>query len=192
MAEQENYNVLKTCKYGPMLFNKNDSYVGKSYQNYGEWKEGEVLLFKQIIHDGQVILDVGANIGQHTLFFSQAVGTTGKVYAFEPQRLFFQTLCANVALHSMINVFTCQVAVGAATGSIKVPVAKPWQKEANFAALSLRDYQAGEDVPLISIDSLDLPLCHFIKIEVVGMEREVLLGAKKYYCPTSTVFVCGK
>ena len=78
----------------------------------------------------------------------------------------------------MVNVFTYQKAVGSTTGSIKVPVAGPWREEANFAALPLGDYQSGEDVPLISLDSLDLPQCHFIKIEVVGMEREFLQGAK--------------
>ena len=157
MTDEEQFNILKPCKYGTMLFNKNDSYVGKSYENYGEWKEGEVVLFKQIIREGQIVLDVGANIGQNTLFFSQAVGITGEVHAFEPQRLFFQTLCANVALNSIVNVYAHQAAVGAATGSIRVPVASPWQEEANFAALALRDYQSGEEVPLASLDSLDLP-----------------------------------
>ena len=53
------------------------------------------------IQPGDVVIEVGANIGPHTVFLAQHVGPQGLVLAFEPQRILFQTLCANLALNSI-------------------------------------------------------------------------------------------
>ena len=55
--------------------------------------------------DGYISLDVGANIGCHTVPFAKLVGESGRVVAFEPQRLVFQNLCANLALNALTNVY---------------------------------------------------------------------------------------
>jgi len=172
------FNRMKACRHGTVIFNRNDCYVGRSFELYGEFKELEVELFRQIVKEGQVVLDVGANIGQHTLFFSHAVGEQGRVYAFEPQRLFFQTLCGNMALNHIVNVFCVHAAVGAQAGKLNVPAANPRLAEFNFAALALKDYSWGEMTEMTTVDSLQLDQCDFMKIEVVGMEEEVLAGAR--------------
>jgi len=175
------FNHLKHCRHGQFLFNVNDRFIGKSLDLYGEWKEAEIQLFRHIIKPGHVVLDVGSNIGPHTLFFAQAVGLEGAVFAFEPQRLFFQTLCANMALNQVVRAYCYHAAVGETPGSIPVPVRMPWLKDFNFSALPLREHYGDdcEAVPLITIDSLELTRCHFIKVEVVGMELEVLKGAER-------------
>ena len=90
-AEIENvrtdFNRVQQSRYGRMLFNANDTYVGTSIEAYGEYSEGEVQLFRQILRPGDVVVDAGANIGAHTLFFARAVSPGGAVFAFEPQRL---------------------------------------------------------------------------------------------------------
>jgi len=53
MDMNEPFNRLKACRYGNMLYNKNDIYVGKAYDNYGEWKEDEINLFRQIIQSNR-------------------------------------------------------------------------------------------------------------------------------------------
>ncbi|TFG83046.1 MAG: FkbM family methyltransferase, partial [Chromatiales bacterium] len=55
--------------------------------------------------------DIGANIGTHTLALARLVGQQGLVFAFEPQRIVFQTLCANMALNSLDNVHCINSAV---------------------------------------------------------------------------------
>jgi hypothetical protein len=90
-------NRVKQCRHGMMLYNVHDLYVGRSLDQYGEFSQGEIDLFGQILKPGQVVLDVGANIGAHTLWFAQTVGPSGTVLAFEPQRIVFQALCANLA-----------------------------------------------------------------------------------------------
>ncbi len=172
------FNSLKMCRHGMVLYNHNDMYVGKSFDCYGEYSEMEIELFRQLIRPGDIVLDIGANIGSHTLYFSKAVGQKGLVLAFEPQRIIFQTLCANMALNSILNVQCCNVAVGEIPGSIIVPILN-YNVENNFGGLNLGTFESGEQVQVVPIDSLNLPRCNFLKIDVEGMEINVLKGAKK-------------
>src|SRR4029078_551986 len=90
-----------------------------------------------------------------------------------------QALCANLALNQCTNVFAHQAAVGAKPGTIAVPALDPLSAT-NFAALSLQTaYPYGEPVPLVTLDGLDLPACHFLKADVEGMEGEVVQGAQR-------------
>lgn len=54
-----------------------------------------------------------------------------------------------------------------------------YDKQGNFGGLSLKTKGPGETVPLITVDSLALENCHLIKIDVQGMEREVVLGTQQ-------------
>ena len=57
------FNHLSECRYGYMLYNINDTYMGGSLDRYGEFSEGEGELFRQVVQPGSVVVDVGANIG---------------------------------------------------------------------------------------------------------------------------------
>lgn len=171
-------NRLVRGRHGLTLYNKHDKYIGRSIELYGEFSQGEVEVFAQIVHPGQTVIEAGANIGSHTVPLARLVGTAGGVYAFEPQRVMFQTLCANVALAGLTNVHCQQAAFGEAAGEIILP-AIDYRKENNFGGLSLGEYVQGEKVPVVTIDSLDLPACHFLKVDVEGMELAVIRGAAK-------------
>ncbi len=95
--------------------------------------------------------------------------------AFEPQRVVFQTLCANLALGSHSNVYAYHQAVGAAAGSIVVPDVD-YRQPGNFGGLALGSFEQGERVSVMTIDGLGLSRCNFIKIDVEGMEQQVLAG----------------
>ena len=127
---------------------------------------------------GDVVVEAGANIGVHTLPLAKRVGPGGRVYAFEPQRLVFQTLCANAALNGLTNVDCRQAACGADRGEILVPEFD-FSAANNFGGLSLGRHAQGERVPVVTIDSLALPACRFIKADVEGMELQVLKGARE-------------
>src|SRR4051812_41890218 len=58
---------LRRCRHGLMLFNLNDVYIGTMLDLYGEYCEGELDIFRQIIRPGMTIIEVGANIGAHTV-----------------------------------------------------------------------------------------------------------------------------
>lgn len=171
-----NFNIIKDCRHGKMVFNPLDAYVGRSLNEYGEFSEGEAALFRQIVREGSVVLEIGANIGAHTVMLSKLAGPSGAVFAFEPQRIIFQNLAANLSLNSIINTFCYQKAVGEVAGTLLVPVLD-FEKENNWGGLSLGSWQHGEKVEVVTVDSLALPNCNFLKIDVEGMELSVLKGA---------------
>ncbi len=168
--------AIRRCRHGTMMYPRQDRYVGRSLTEYGEYSEGEIDVFRQCVGPGDVAIDVGANLGAHTVPLAQLVGPTGVVIAFEPQRILFQILCGNVALNELANVHALPFGVGRAAGSTKVP-ALDYRGANNFGGLSLGGAQ-GEDVTVIALDQLGLPRVKLIKIDVEGMELDVLLGAK--------------
>jgi len=172
----DQFNVLTNTRLGPMLANRNDRYVGQSILTYGEFSEGEAQMFRQLVGAGDVVIEAGANIGAHTLLLSRLVGPAGLVYAYEPQRIVFQTLCGNLALNQCLNVMAQQQGLGSGAGQMVLPGVDPRQVN-NFGGLSLLAQGPGEKVDIATIDSLGLPACKLIKADVEGMESEVLLGA---------------
>jgi len=170
--------AVKQCRHGTMMYNVNDAFIGRSLDLYGEWCDGEAFVLGQILAPGDLVVDVGANIGTHTLFFAKAVGERGLVLAFEPQRMVFQTLCGNVALNGLPNVSCMHVAVGAEVGKVTFPRLDP-RAPYNFGAVKASATGPGEAVDVVPLDEFDIQRCKLIKVDVEGMETQVLAGAKK-------------
>lgn len=167
-----------------------DNHVSAHLLRYGEWAEQELQLFLSVIKPGDTVLDVGANIGAFTVPLAKAVGPAGSIYAFEPQRVIYQRMNANVALNGLNNVHTFLAAVGSQRSTLKVP-SIDYSVAANFAAVSLADQSVFRDmqhetVPVIVLDELFLTppgngrKCpSFIKVDVELMEQYVLEGARR-------------
>jgi FkbM family methyltransferase len=169
---------LKPCRHGPMLYLVTDLYIGQSLDCYGEYSEEEDGLLRMIVRPGWMVLDIGANMGAHTVSLAQATGPNGVVLAFEPQRVIFQILCANVALNGLGNVYTNQAAVGREAGTVIVPNLD-YSGVNNYGGVALGGWSEGERVSLVTVDSLGLPACHLVKIDVEGMEGDVIAGAEQ-------------
>lgn len=169
--------IIKRCKHGYFAYNQFDEMIGSSLDVYGEWCDHEFDFFKEVVGAGDVVLDIGAYIGTHTVFFAQQVGTLGKVIAFEPQRSSFQLLCTNLTLNSLYNTRCFQAGVSDVKGKLKLPIADPYEGR-NYGAIPIEGYLEGENLELITIDSLELKACHLIKIDVEGMEAKVLKGGQ--------------
>lgn len=167
---------VKPCRHGLMMYYVNDAYIGRSLDHYSEYSEDEIRLWAQIVRPGWTALDIGANIGAHTVWMAKQVGPTGRVVAVEPQRQLFQMMVGNLALNELGNVSTLMGACGPAIGSANVPHLD-YTKENNFGGLSLKLDKLGEAVPMVPIDGMGLKACHFVKIDVEGMELDVLRGA---------------
>ena len=167
---------VRRCRHGLFMYNINDKYIGYSLDAYGELSEQENVLYAQVVKPGMTVLDIGANIGVHTVSLARHVGPDGLVHAFEPQRTIYQMLCGNIALNSLYNVHTRLVGVGDRIAQIPVPFVD-YTKPSNFGGVEIGRTPIGELVPLITVDSLNLQKCHFIKIDVEGMEQVVLDGA---------------
>lgn len=175
------FNVLVQTRYGPFLCNRNDLYIGRSLRLYGEVNELELQLLRALTPEGGTVLDIGANIGSHTVPLAQHVGPRGNVFALEPQRIVFQTLCGNVALNSLTNVECHWAAVGDAPGTILIPQID-YTQEANFGAIEISTFGVGRPVPQIVLDDfVGLPRVDLVKIDVEGMEERVLGGGRSFF-----------
>jgi FkbM family methyltransferase len=175
---ESTHMAIKKCRHGTMMYNVNDAFIGRSLDLYGEWCDDEVFVLGQVLSAGDVVVDVGANIGTHTVFFAKKVTETGIVIAFEPQRLVYQTLCGNVALNGLTNVTCLLAAAGGARGQLTFPTVDPRQTF-NFGAVRGSSTGTGEVVDVVAIDELGLPRCTLIKVDVEGMEAKVIEGAKQ-------------
>ncbi len=176
MQPNRQYIRIRQCRHGTLMYNIHDQYLGRSLDLYGEFSEGEIEFFRAVLRPRDIVVDAGANIGAHAIFMAQVVADGGAVFAFEPQRILFQMLCGNVAINNLVNVYCHPMALGEAPGQVAVPQLDP-RIENNFGALGLGAWKAGDMVEVRTLDSFKLPRCRLIKVDVEGMEMNVLKGA---------------
>lgn len=175
--------ALKPTKYGLMAYNPNDIYVGKSLDQLGEYCPGELELMTRMLQPGACVIDAGANLGALTVPLAKHVGPSGYVVAIEPQPNCFYTLCANIVLNDLNNVRAVHaVAVGPDADTSEpewIPMLDPSQAQ-NFAAYSIdmwgdhRKQLTGMPVRRLRLSELGLSRMDLIKLDIEGMEQEVL------------------
>ena len=134
------------------------------------------MLFRSI-NPGMLVLEIGANIGAHTVHLAKLVGENGGVVAFEAQRLIHQMLCANLALNGLENTDAQCLAVGATPGEMML--ARADHRRDNYLGDLTPDPNQGDMAEMIAIDNLMLPACHMIKIAVENSGKQVLEGARQ-------------
>lgn len=177
-AELRSESAFVATRNGRIEFCANDDPIGRSLAQYGEWAEFEIQSLCAFIGLGSSVVDVGANVGTHTVAFARRVGLTGSVLAFEPQRTVFEMLERNLAASGCTNVRAVQAGVGSAAGEMMVPPVD-YLGHTNVGGvqlLSTADGQAGERVPIVALDGCRLSACHLVKVDSEGMEADVLAG----------------
>ena len=180
--EKTKFSNVNTCvgqlEYGVVCYDKQDTVIGKSIEIYGEWASEELTLLQNWIKPGDTVIDVGANIGVHTLRFAQLVGKMGRVFAFEPQRLVYQKLCSTIALNNIDNVIAYNYGIGEEETKVEVK-SMIWGNLGNFSIERASVNNGDEIIEIKTLDSFSLQKCNLIKIDVEGMEKKVLNGAIK-------------
>jgi len=164
-----------TGRHGTFSYLPNDIFVGRSLELYGEYSESEVAVFGRLLKPGAVVIEAGANIGALTVPIARQVGAGGRVVAYEPQAPIADLLARNLAANGLANVEVRRAALGGQRGILHVPKLD-YRARGNFGGVALGDGD-GEDVPVDTIDGLGLARVDLIKIDVEGMEAEVLDGA---------------
>jgi FkbM family methyltransferase len=165
-------------RHGPMLALAGDRYITGSLELYGEFSQGEWELFAQAVSPGMTVVEVGANIGSHSVALARAC-FPGPLYLFEPQQRVFQILCANLALNGIGNAIAYPEACSDQAGMVIIPPLD-YGATGNFGGVSVQadaDGVQGMRVRAIPLDSLDLAACDVLKIDVEGFEAQVVRGA---------------
>ena len=138
----------------------------------------EIKFLKQIIKNGDTVLDLGANIGVYTLIFAKLVGKSGHVFAFEPDPTNFEILSKNVKENKHENVTLVQKAVSEKNDKIKLFVSK--RNHASHRIFDSEEKRNSIEVDVITLDTyfkkIKNPI-NFIKMDVEGVEGATLLGA---------------
>jgi FkbM family methyltransferase len=132
--------------------------------------------FVDNIKEGDVCIDVGANIGHHTIIMAQSCGPTGKVYAFEPIPLMQQQMRESIDLNGIRTITIVPVALSDQEGELPLHI-----NEGTIASSSFVANSKGDDliVPLRTLDSYAYEKIDFIKVDVEGFEYKVFLGGKQ-------------
>ena len=166
--------------FGNKLF-LNKKGLALSISHYGTYEKLEAKIMEEKIKVGNITVDVGANIGLHTLNMARIVGNTGRVFAFEPDPSNFEILEKNVKINNYQNIILEQKAVGDKHGRTTL-----YQSDnpGNHRLFPQTKQAKGEvEVELTSLDKyfIDSNLAekiNFIKIDVEGLEFSVLNGMK--------------
>ncbi len=156
---------------GTLYIGEKDT-AGYSFIPY-EVFEREVM--RKNIKEGDIIIDIGANVGFYTLLFSKWVGEKGMVYAFEPEKTNFKILKHNVETNRCSNV----VCFNLATSDIK-------EYKELFISDKLGEHSFASKTRTIQIcktDTIDNLFRNkridFIKMDIEGWEYFALKGMKK-------------
>ncbi len=156
---------------------------------HDEWEEAVYGRFKQLLRPGMVVFDVGASFGLYAIGAARAVGSSGRVFAFEPARRTAAALRSHLRWNGVADrVEVIRAAVAAESGRRDF-----WEHETSFLASLLEASPRAEEarfsspvkprpVPTVTLDDF----CAWrevepdvVKVDVEGGEAAVLLGARR-------------
>ncbi|MBK1971979.1 FkbM family methyltransferase [Campylobacter sp. TTU_617] len=193
--------ILAATNNGTMIINHLDRHdtpkgsygVGFQFLNYGSFDPEEIdlcltllKLRRKYYKDNVFAIDCGANIGAHTIKWAIEMQDWGGVLAFKVQERLFYALAGNIAINNCYNAKAIHAAIGNPHKNQKeLEILVPdYTQKASFGSLELKSNnefigqmpQKKEKVPYLKLDSFAFKRLDFIKIDVEGMEQEVLLG----------------
>jgi FkbM family methyltransferase len=176
-----NFVVIES-EYGRFIVNRHCAYQAESLIKTGrphiQAELEKILTLIGRLPNGCVVVDAGANIGLVSIPVAQALAAKGGVvHAFEPQRFLNYALAGAVALNDLDNLIVHHAGLGASAGTLGLPKVD-YGTPQDFGVVSLVDPQGGvvDPVDVVTLDSLNLPRLDFLKIDVGGMEVDVLKG----------------
>lgn len=147
-------------------------------------RHADEKFLRDYLRPGDVVVDVGANVGSLTLEASVIVGDSGKVFAIEAHPKTFEYLWGNIELNQVKNVCACNVALGDAEGAVL------------FSDTALDDQNSvitdgdGVKVPMYQLDRLPIDgrRIDLLKVDVEGYEKFVLQGARQTLQITECIY----
>ncbi len=153
---------------------------GQIWYNYEDWHgTHDIRFLKQFLRPGEQFIDVGANVGTHSICLAKHLGSSSVVHAFEPHPRTYERLLANIALNKLQNIRAHNTALGEEERIVEF---------SDFSSDDLNRVQAGNlqietklKVPQKRLDSFDFgdtPIS-VLKVDVEGYELFVFRGSER-------------
>lgn len=166
---------------------------------YGLYEPDEARIFASSLSEGDVVFDVGANVGYYTILAAERVGPTGLVHAFEAVASNADRLDANVAHNRFANVAVnrCAVSDGASeTLRIRIP-RRGTSRSTGWASIAIAPSALNEptDVPATSLDAYvereRIERVSLVKMDIEGAELMALRGGSRLFSrPDAPRLIC--
>jgi FkbM family methyltransferase len=165
------------------------------HPDYGFGGEGQLLRrWVSALHEGDVVWDIGANLGLYTVSSATAVGERGSIVAFEPDERNYLRLQENVQLNKLSNVRMVRAALGESDGTARLYMneSDPWT---STLLVQRGQGSAHETVKVLQGDrcvvSQGFSTPRAVKIDVEGYEYSVLQGLQKTLAlPACELILC--
>jgi FkbM family methyltransferase len=153
----------------------------------GQYEENIQRVFKALIKKGDTVIDIGANIGIHTILMSKLAGDEGRVIAFEPIPHLIKRLNANLSLNNCRNVTISNYAIGNENKKITINAVNENDFNQGSSSVVVNEHLATGNVNTFKLDVDSRKLDHlcdefnitklnFIKMDIEGFEFFALKG----------------
>jgi len=148
----------------------------------------EEVFIEGLPFSGKTVYDIGGDQGIYTLFFARKVGDKGRVITFEPNPFSYEHIVTNVQLNGFKQVEVRNIALGEKTGTLTFafPEKDPGRGTADELIREQILKEPGSRTTEVEVDTLDnlitsagLPIPDFAKVDVEGLELNVLRGMYK-------------
>ncbi len=183
MPQVNNFTVIESV-YGKFVVNRHCAFQAEALIKTGKphiHDEIELLLaIVDTLPDPAFVVDAGANIGLVSIpIAAKLLPRGGAVLAFEVQRMIHYALSAGAVLNDLENLFAYQQGLGAQNGEMFIS-RLDYGAEQDHGAFSLlaQGEVRPEQIRIVALDSMGLPKLDLLKIDVEGMELDVLVGGR--------------
>jgi FkbM family methyltransferase len=156
----------------------------------GFYEPGTTRLLCRMVHTGFRVLEVGANVGWHTLLLAERVGPTGRVVAFEPNPEAFELLHLNLFVNGYWRRCRLEpVALSDTSGTEELHVVGSFLGSGRLQPFSESDlawHRQGDHLFEVKVSTIDEavaddPRFDVLKIDVEGAEPRVFAGATEFF-----------
>ena len=162
------YNITMTYPH------KKDYSRRRSIQYNSFYEPKTLRSISILVKNPRTIVDIGAYVGNHTVFFSK-VCKAKDVYSFEPQKDIFKYLENNIKINNLVSVHSFNTALGEKKGKCKIKIIG----KDNHKSMNSVEYTENGNIDVNTLDSYEIKDVDLIKIDTEGNDLLVLIGAEK-------------
>lgn len=175
------YDFVATTAFGSVIAGNTEDIIQRYIYYFGAWEPYLTRFLRDTLKEGDLFVDIGANIGYFTLQASQLVGKSGKVVSFEASPKIYAVLAENIKRNNAANVETHNLAISNVEGTTKIFAGN----RGNIGETTMLEQEGFELECEVAARPLDVVIptsmmakVRLIKVDVEGAEWLVVSGMR--------------